>query len=402
MAEARSFVKPEDEQHIIEIRRTIHQHPEIGFELPETVKTVEAELTRLGIPYTEKYGKSSVAAYIGFGAGFDPEAADEKLPDQTTIALRADMDALAVFEKVDVPFKSLYEGKMHACGHDTHTAALLGAAAILKRAEAEGLLKARVKLIFQPAEESETSGAAMMIENGVLNDVDYIFGMHSDPQLPTGTIATIPGNAMAACHPYTVDFYGKSVHATLPQNGKDALAMAVDAYNQIYLMKSRIIDPFEEHVLSVSTLHAGTAHNILADHAQIKISFRFYNPELNRIVDEKIKEICRNSAALFGGTVEFSDRISCWAVINDPELTEQTRLSAVKVVGSDHTVPGHKRMSSEDFGNYLNQIPGTFARFGCGCSEKGCGGFAHQSEFHPDEDSLMTATLFYAQVALDA
>ncbi len=269
----------------------------------------------------------------------------------------------------------------------------------MKRAEGE--LKCRVKLIFQPSEEGEESGACTMVEDGVMDDIDEIIALHTEYSVPTGKIGVFAGPYMAACHPYTIEFHGKSSHATLPQNGRDALAMAVKAYNDIYLMKCRELDPFSQHVLSISSIQAGTAHNVIAQYAKMLISFRFYDMETHDKIDGRIKQICRNAAEELGGSVEFTDRISAYAVINDIGLAEKVRSAAAKVVGSENVIQVPQKLSSEDFSHYLRKKPGVMFRLGIGNEEKGSVEAPHTSKFRVDEDALILGAKTFVQYVLD-
>ncbi|MBR0139996.1 MAG: amidohydrolase [Firmicutes bacterium] len=384
---AEKYFREGDEDFIVALRREIHEYPETGFDLPKTLAAVKRELDAMGVPYTEKFGRSGVVAVIN--PGFSGH----------TVGIRADMDALPVEEKVDLPFRSKVPGKMHACGHDAHTAILLGTARALKRAEGE--LKCRVKLIFQPSEEGEESGACAMVEDGVMDDIDEIIALHTEYSVPTGKIGVFAGPYMAACHPYTIEFHGKSSHATLPQNGRDALAMAVKAYNDIYLMKCRELDPFSQHVLSISSIQAGTAHNVIAQYAKMLISFRFYDMETHDKIDGRIKQICRNAAEELGGSVEFTDRISAYAVINDIGIAEKVRSAAAKVVGSENVIQVPQKLSSEDFSHYLRKKPGVMFRLGIGNEEKGSVEAPHTSKFRVDEDALILGAKTFVQYVLD-
>ena len=199
--------------YAVTIRRKLHAYPEIGFALDKTVALVTDELEKMGLCPTHKYGKGSVVAELGQG---------EKI-----IAIRADMDALPVEEKTDLPYKSKIKGQMHACGHDAHTAILLAVAKYLKDNERE--LNLKVRLIFQPSEEGQISGAKMMVDNGVCDGVDHIICTHCENAMDTGKIGICYGDYMAACIPATICFKGRTSHATLPEYGIDAVAMAVEA-----------------------------------------------------------------------------------------------------------------------------------------------------------------------------
>ena len=385
MISAKQLFTPEDEAYLIRIRREIHEYPELGFELPRTAALVRRELDAMGIPYTERYAPCSVVGVLGAG--------------EKTLALRADMDALPVTEETGLPFSSRVPGQMHACGHDAHTAMLLTAARVLKRAE--NSLSCRVKLLFQPSEECEVSGAQKMCENGVMDDVDFVIGQHVGTDLATGEIGVHSGPFMAACHPYTVEFFGKSVHATMPQNGHDALAMAVKAYNDIYLMNSRELSPFANRIISVSSLHAGTAHNIITDYAKMLITFRFFDMELHDFVDARIRKICRNAAEELDGTCRFTDAISTYACVNDALLAEKVRQAAEKVVGAQNVKESPARMGSEDFAHFSRCKPGMMFRLGIRNEEKSCTAAGHNSRFTVDEDALKFGCQTFVQTVLD-
>ena len=381
----RNAFTAEDQRYMVELRRRIHRRPELGFDLPETVALVKQELEKLGISYTEEYGKCSVVATLGAGA--------------RTVALRGDMDALPMEELTELPFKSQIPGVMHSCGHDAHTAILLGAAKVLKRLEDQ--LPCRVKLLFQPSEEGTVSGAEMMARAGAVEDVDEVLALHQDIGVPVGKLGLYSGDYMAACHPYKITFHGKAAHATQPQKGHDALAMAVKAYNDIYLMKCREISPFEQNVLSISCLHAGTAHNVIPDTAVMEVSFRFFSMELHDRVDARIRQICENAAAELGGTVEFEGSISAPPVYNDPALAGRMKAAGEKVVGVGNVIPVPPRMGSDDYSHFIQGRPGVLFRLGNGNPEKGCTYPSHNSRFMLDEDILAIGCMAFCQYVLD-
>ena len=213
-----------DKEYILSLRRELHMYPELEFELPKTLALIRRELEAMDILYTEEYGKSSIVAFL------NPESKG------FSIALRADTDALPLTEKTGLPYASRHPGIMHACGHDAHTAMLLGAAKALKSVETE--LTCKVVLIFQACEEGELSGAKLLVRDGITDIADVFVGMHIENWLEAGTVGICPGVCMAASHPLHIAFFGKSAHASLPQSGVDALAMAVETYNGIMQMKA--------------------------------------------------------------------------------------------------------------------------------------------------------------------
>ena len=378
---------PVDKQYILQIRHTLHEYPELAFELPKTLALVRRELEAMGIPYTEKYGRSSIAAYI------NPDC------EGFSIGIRADMDALPLTEKTDLPFASKHPGIMHACGHDAHTAMLLGTAKALKSVEDQ--LKCRVVLVFQACEEGALSGAREMVEDGLMDEIDTIIGVHIENWLDAGTVGVGVGACMAASHPIHIEFFGKTAHATLPQSGINALAMAVNTYNGIQNMLATRIDPFAKYVCCVGMLSAGSTDNVIPDYAQMKISLRNYDTKLESFIVENIRTIAENAAAQQGGTMVFHEEAKALPVINDDRVREAVLRSAEKVVGTDMLRDMPIKMSSEDFSFYVDKKPGAFIRLGTRNPEKGCVTLPHNNDFMLDEDALDVGSKVCVQFVLD-
>ena len=376
-----------DKDYIIGIRREIHQYPEVGFELPKTVALVKRELDKMGISYTEEYGKSSVVATI------NPEKKD------FTIGIRADMDALLINEKTDVPFKSKHEGKMHACGHDAHTAMLLGTAKALKELESE--INCRIKLLFQPSEEGKESGAEYMVKDGVMDDIDIIIGQHIENWLDVGTVGVCKGASMASSRTIKIEFFGKAAHATLPHSGIDTLAAAVKTYNNIQFMLTREINPFDRYVCSVGKLSAGTTQNVIADYAEMLISVRAYSDEVDEHIAKRIEQIAKNAADELGAEVKVDSKLKCYVVYNDPYISDLVLSSAAKVIGKENLAEMPSKMSSEDFSQYLTKKPGVFFRLGTRNKEKGITTLPHNNDFNIDESALPIGSQVCVQFVLD-
>ena len=365
----------------VSVRRELHTCPELGFDLEQTVAIVKAELDRYGIGYTEKYGKGSVVAEIGFG---------EKI-----LALRADMDALPVEEKTDLPYASKTKGSMHACGHDSHTAILLAVARYLK--SVEDRLSGRVRLIFQPSEECAESGAKMLVENGVMDGVDHIICTHCDNTLESGILGVCVGDYMAACVPLRIRFFGKTAHATLPREGVDAIAMATNAY---FRMKEAVdsIAGDRRYIWSVGKLSGGTAHNVISDFCEMEISFRFYNMAFSEDVRTEVFSICREIAQSFGGNVEIDWDMSTGPVHNDCEIVE--RFKRVVVASGLPIKALQPRMTSEDFGWYGTQGKEMLFLFGTRNEEQGCVAQLHCNDFKIDENGMKAAIKAFVAYAL--
>ena len=374
-----------DKDYIISLRHEIHEYPEISFDLPKTIAVVKRELESLGIEYTEKFGESSVIGVIN--------------PDKKhfTIGIRADMDALLIQEKTDLPFKSKIDGQMHACGHDAHTAMLLGTAKALKAMEDK--IACRVMLVFQPSEEAVRSGAKELVRGGLMDEIDVIVGLHIENWLESGKIGVCSGASMASSRNFRVDFYGATAHASLPQTGKDAIACAVRTYNSIQQVISREVNPFEKFVCSIGELKGGTSQNIIADHAYMVGTIRTFNMELDDFLVRRITEIAENEAALIGAKAKVETSLQAYVVYNNPYISELILESAKKVSSGIQKMP--EKLSSEDFSHYLTKKPGAFIRLGTRNEEKGCVTLPHNNDFLIDEDAFETGTDTCVQFVLD-
>ncbi len=376
-----------DKDYILNLRHELHEYPEIGFDLPKTISVVKRELKDLGIAYTEKYGESSVVATI------NPEKS------HFTIGIRADMDALLIEEKTDLPFKSKIKGQMHACGHDAHTAMLLGTAKALKAMEDK--LACRVMLVFQPSEEGIRSGAGELVRGGLMNEIDVIIGMHVENWLETGTVGVCKGSSMASSRNLRIDFYGATAHATLPHTGVDALAAAVRTYNDIQYMLARELNPFAKYVFSIGKLEGGTTQNVIADHAYMLGTIRTFDMEVDSFLIRRIGEIAESCAKQIGARAEVNSSLKALVVYNNPYISDLVLDSAAKVVGAENIVHMPEKLSSEDFSQYLTQKPGVFIRLGTRNAEKGCTSLPHNNDFLIDEDAFPMGTDTCVQFVLD-
>ena len=376
-----------DKDYILSIRHELHMYPELAFDLPKTTALIRRELEAMDIPYTEKYGKSSIVAFL------NPACTAR------SVALRADTDALPLTEKTDLPYASQTPGKMHACGHDAHTAMLLGVAKALK--PVENALSCRVVLIFQACEEGDQSGARLMVEDGIADLFDEIVGMHVENWLEAGSVGICPGVSMAASHPIYIEFFGRSAHATLPQSGVNALAMAVETYNGINALQATRMNPFAQYVCSVGMLRAGETDNVIPDYAEMMISLRTYDKETESFIVKSIRRMAENAATLRGGTIAFRDEEKALPLANDPTVSARVLAAAAKVVGEEQIVTMPRKLSSEDFSFYLSHRPGAFLRLGTRNAEKGCTTLPHNNDFLLDEDALPLGSRILAQYVLD-
>jgi len=380
-------VTREDFDWAAALRRELHRHPETDFDLEWTCARVCRALDELGIPHTEKFGRCSTAAYLNPG-GAGP-----------ALALRADMDALPVTEKTGLPFSSEIPGKMHACGHDAHTALLLGTARALKRRETA--LPGPVTLLFQPSEEGVQSGARMMAEAGALDGACAVVCTHSDNEIPAGEIRLCPGDFMAGCEPIDAVFRGRSVHAALAAEkggGADAIAMGVRAWSALREAAAQEAAG-SRCVYSVGVFSGGTAHNVIADRCELKITFRWFDAGLARRIEARTEAVCAEAAAAYGGTAEVEYHVSAPPVHNDERLTAACAAALRRAGIEPGSMPS--RMSSEDFSWFLARVPGFIFRFGTRNEAEGCTSLAHTSDFRIDERGMLSAMRAFAALASD-
>ena len=353
-----------DNEYIKELQHELHRIPELGFDLPRTLSVVKRELDKIGIEYTEKYGKSSIVADLN--------------PEKTnfTIAIRADMDALAINEQSGVEYSSEIEGHMHACGHDAHTAILI--ATVKALFEMKDKIACHVRFIFQPSEECPISGAKILVENGVMDGVDVIVALHVGG-CESGEIGICVGACQAASRPFKLEFFGKSAHVATPHNGRDALAAAVRAYTSIKLMVSTELSPREHYVCAIGKLNSGTAQNIVPDYAEMVGTIRTFDLDIDKYIIERIEGIAKSIEFETGIGYKLTTHLKSGVVYNDPKIAELVRAAAINVVGEEKVVAQPQRMGGEDFAFYGEKAPSTFFRIGNHNEKKGCVSAAHES-----------------------
>ena len=375
------------ESYVVSLRRELHEHAEIGFDLPETLAILRRELDALGVEYTETYGKSSIVATV------NPEKS------HFTIAVRADMDALPIEEMNDVPYKSCHKGIMHACGHDSHTAIAM---ATLRRVwEMREQINCRVKFLFQPAEEYEPSGAMLMARDGVMQDIDCIVGMHCDTNFPAGHLAITPGPQNATSDGFLLDFYGKSSHAARQHQGVDANVMALRAFMDIELMIAKEIHPKKPVVFNVGAIHGGNANNIICDHCSMFCTLRTWEDGVADYVLDKVKRIIEAVASTAGGSATYTPKKHYPIIQNNEKVTALFRAAGVKVVGEENMHVNARGMGGEDFSYFANEKPGAFMRLGVRNEEKGYTVGVHNGRFMLDEDALEYGVNTFVQFILD-
>jgi len=381
LAEARKI-----HTRLIEIRRDIHMHPELGMEEHRTAGIVENILKSLGIE-TKRLAGTGVAGLLEGGK-----------PGKT-VALRADMDALPIVDEKKVEYASKIPGKMHACGHDAHTTCLLGAAMLL--AKYRDFWPGNVKFIFQPAEET-VGGALPMIEEGVLEGpaVDAIFGLHCEESIPAGKIGLTYDKMHAASDQFEVLIHGKSCHGAAPHKGVDAIAVGAQIVCALQNIVSRNIDPLDSAVVTVGAFQGGCSSNVIADKVRLAGIIRTLTPETREFVRQRVEKTVRGIADAMGAEVEIKLIRSYPALINNDEMVDLVRKAAEDALGRENIVLVNKpSMGVEDFAYFLQKVPGAYFHLGVRNEEKGIVHPGHSSLFDIDEDALPIGAAMLGQVA---
>jgi len=309
------------------------------------------------------------------------------------------MDALPVAEETGLPFASENPGKMHACGHDLHTAMLLGAAKLL--AERKDEISGTVRLLFQPAEEDPAlDGAVGMIRAGALDGVSALFGMHIWPELPAGTFGIRPGEMMAASDHFAVAITGKSAHGAQPHLGNDALLAGCQFVQAVQSVVSRNVDPFDAAVVTIGEIASGQKYNVLAEECRLEGTVRSYSPEVRELVNARIREVLAGICLAAGCTGEMINISSHPAVINDKALAERCLAVAPRIFGSENVVvPERPTSISEDFSWYGRKVPAAFGFLGAAKAGQEAWPL-HSCRLSPDEDVMVRGAAMYAAFAL--
>jgi amidohydrolase len=364
-----------------------HREPELSLEEERTQEKVVAALRELGIPFQAFDDFPGVVGMIG---------GDRSGP---VVALRADMDALPVTERTELPFQSRYPGKMHACGHDVHMAALLGTAAMLVRSPRS--TGGPVKLLFQPAEEEGHRGGALpLIERGCLDHprVDYVVGQHVDPALALGTVGWRVGPMMAAADDFRITVIGKGGHASTPQQGPDAIVIASEIVTGLQTLVSRVREPFDPVVVSVGSFHGGTRNNILPSEVVLEGTVRTLRSSTQELIEHSLKRRVRAIAASHGARARVVYRRGYPALVNSPGATRVVAEGLAAELGRTNVREvEHPLMGAEDFSRYLERVPGTFLRLGVGVPDRPAS--LHSATFAPDERALVVGAAALATAA---
>jgi len=366
---------------VVADRRYLHENPELGFQEFNTAKFVAERLQALGVEDIRT--GVNITGVTGIIRG----TADGPGKDRVVLA-RADMDALPIQEENEVDYRSKNDGVMHACGHDAHTAMLLGTARVLM--DRRDQFAGTVKVLFQPSEEAGEGGAIGMIREGVLEDphVDACFGLHVSSRLPTGKISVATGPLNAAADEFRITIQGKGGHGAYPHLCVDPVLIGSHIVVALQTLVSREVDPTDKAVVSVCAFKAGDAFNVIPDTAMIGGTVRTFDPETRDLLDRRIHELVTGIATAMGGSVDIAYRRGYPPVVNDEAMAEIVREGAREVVGEENVEVGKPKMGAEDFSYFAIERPGCFFNVGTGNPEKDSEWSHHHPRFNIDEDGM--------------
>ncbi|MCD6013560.1 MAG: amidohydrolase [Flavipsychrobacter sp.] len=375
-------IKAKADQYFSEvqaIRHHLHANPELSFQEYNTAKFVAEKLAVLGIPNKTGVAGTGLVALI-----------EGKNPGKRCIALRADMDALPIEEKNDVPYCSKNVGVMHACGHDVHTSCLLGAAHILN--DLKGELEGTVKLIFQPGEEKHPGGASLMIKDGALENPkpDAIFALHVFPYLPAGQIGFKAGQYMASADEIYITIHGRGGHAALPQETIDPISIAALLITGLQQVVARKADPLIPSVLTFGKIAGGFATNVIPDKVEILGTFRTVDEQWRYEAHKWIKDFTEQTCAAYGAKVDIEIPVGYPSLFNNPELTAKAQSWGKAYAGDKNVHELIMRMGAEDFSFYTHHVPGCFFRLGTNRNGTEFTTPVHNAHFNIDEEALKT------------
>jgi amidohydrolase len=373
---------------LIRIRRDIHQHPELSFQEFRTAQLVADTLSEIGIAPQTSIGRTGVMAQIGNGDG-------------PTIAIRADMDALPITEKNNLPFKSQNPGVMHACGHDAHTAILLGAAHLLKQSLAEDNWQGNVRFLFQPSEEffdaNGISGATAMAADGALDDIDAVIALHVLSNQPSGLLRFQDGHSLAAVDMFEARILGDGGHGAYPHNGSDPLYMLGPILNALYAIPSRHINPLRPSVVSLGQVSGGTIHNVIPNEVMLKGTIRSFHEDVRHKLWAEIERALQISETL-GGRYQLDIIQGYPAMDNDPQVNSWMRDTARDLLGETAVVDTEFGMGAEDFAFMIQQAPGAMFMLGAAIPD-GLERHHHTDIFDIDESVIPLGTAVLAETA---
>jgi len=377
---------------MVALRRDLHEHPELAFEEVRTSGIVAKRLQALGLEVQTGVAKTGV---VGLLRGSASKSGAK------TIAIRADMDALPIYELNDIDYRSTVDGKMHACGHDGHTSIALAVADILSKRKAE--LTGNVKFIFQPAEEV-IGGAKPMVKEGAMEGVDGVIGLHRMSYYPVGRVGVRAGTVFASADGFTMTVKGKGGHGAMPETAVDPIVIAAYIITALQTLITRETSPFSPAVITIGQVHAGTAFNIIPETAELRGTMRAYSKEHREKLLRRIQEVADGVARAMGATceTEFAES-DCPPCTNDEKMTEVVQKAATEAVGADKVDNGEevRTTGSDDMGYFLNAVPGCYFIVGAKNENKGASYPHHHPRFNVDEDALPIGVEVLTRAALE-
>lgn len=376
----------EIEDYIVALRRHFHKYPEVSLKEFQTIQRIRQELEEIGVPYIN-VGETGVLATLEGGKG----------PGKKLL-LRADIDALPMADLTGAEYASVNPGVNHACGHDGHASALLGAVRVLKAHQDD--FAGTIVIAFQPAEEIG-AGARQFVRGGFVDDVDHVFGIHLSSRNPLGQIVAKPGPNNASCDIFKIKVHGKSGHVSNPDQGRDALVSAAAIVTELQTIVARETKPSDEVVVGIGVLRAGTNYNIIANEAIIEGTVRTFDPVVREKVLESVERIARLTAEAHRTSVEFSNYDAAAPLINDARAAEHAFQAAAKIVGAENIITdAPKSMGADDFADFLAVAPGIYCFVGTQSDEKTAFNHHHE-QFDIDEKGLLIAAELHVTYALD-
>lgn len=374
----------EFKQQLLEWRHYLHKYPETAFEESKTSAYIAQELKKMGLEVHENIGTTGIVANLTVGDG------------KGIIGLRADMDALNLQEIKDLPYRSEHQGKMHACGHDGHMTTLLGAAQLLATRKN---FNGTVRFIFQPAEEIGKGAQAMMDDQLFERfPVDEIYGLHNMPGLPAGTIHTKPGPIMASEDNFIIRIKGKGAHSSSPHMGTDPLVIAAEIILALQTVVARNLDPLQTAVVSCTEIHSDGIRNAIPSNVEIKGDTRSFTPEVQKLLEERMRSLCEGICTMHGAECEFDYTHEFSPTINWDKCNEVTTLAAKNIVGEEKTNSDCTPiMASEDFGKFIEKIPGCFVFLGSKVEGEEVIPL-HNSLYDYNDEIIETGAEFFAEI----
>ncbi|MCS7012254.1 MAG: M20 family metallopeptidase [Chloroherpetonaceae bacterium] len=375
---------------VVALRREFHRYPELAYEEVRTAGIVAEYLEGLGLEVQRGVAKTGVVAHLN-GAAANGSS--------KVVALRADLDALPMPEETTHAFRSAIEGRMHACGHDAHTATLLGAAKVLSSLRAH--LQGTVKFIFQPSEEKIPGGAKPMLEAGIFKDrtPDAVFGQHCMPQVPVGKVGFYAGAMMAAADELYITVKGRGGHGSAPHRTSDPIVAAVQIVTSLQTIVSRNMPPAAPVVVSITAIHGGSATNIIPNEVHMMGTLRTMDETVRELAHTRLKDIVHFTGKAMGVEAEIEIRKGYPVLINDKAMTEFAFKAAQEYLGEEHAVHAEPVMGAEDFAYFLQVCPGTFWQLGVGNAARGIVHNIHSTQFDIDEEALRVGTGFMSYLA---